>query len=67
MGDDKEEVMQNFMAEEDEDGLAKNLDSDDLNEEDDDEVHICTPWNRDLSTIMTMNDGHESSTRTISK
>jgi hypothetical protein len=55
------------MAEEDEDGLAEDLDSDDSNEEDDDKVHIRSPWNRDLLTVMTMKDGHESSSRTILK
>ena len=62
--------MQEQMEREDEDGLAVDLDSDeDADEEDDEEddeendedVPILDSWNLDMSTIMTVNDGHESS------
>src|ERR1041385_3057572 len=67
--------MQEQMEREDEDGLAVDLDSDedaaehddeeDDEEDDDDEndedVPIPDSWNLDMSTVMTVNDGHESS------
>ena len=52
-----------MIGEEDLDGLAEDIDSDDSDEEDeesDEEVPIPGSWNQDLSTMMTVNDGHES-------
>jgi hypothetical protein len=64
-GDEEGSEMQNLMEEEDEDGLAEDLDSENSNEEDgeenDEEVPIPASWNQNLSTGMTVNDGHESS------
>ena len=51
-GDEGGEEMQNLMAEEDVDGLAEDLDSDDSNEEEtnenDEEVSIPGSWNQDF-------------------
>ena len=53
------------MEEKDEDGLAEDLDSENSNEEDgeenDEEMPIPASWNQNLSSGMTVNDGHESS------
>ena len=63
-GDEEGEQMQNLMENEDFDGMADQLDSDNSDEEDeeedDEEVTIPDAWNQDLSTGMTVNDGHES-------
>src|SRR5664279_1852294 len=56
--------MQNLMAEEDIDGSADDLSSDDSDEEevevDSEGVPIPGLWNQDLSNAMTVQDGHES-------
>ena len=57
-GDEEGEQMQNVMVEEDMDGLADDLSSDDSDEEE--EVPIPSSWNQDFSNSMTVQDGHES-------
>ena len=59
-GDEEGEQMQNLMENEDFDGMADELDSDNPDEEDeegdDEAVIILDAWNHDLSTGLTMND-----------
>ena len=50
--------MQRVMEEEDEDGLVEELDSE--NSEDEVEVPIPSAWEQDISTGLTVNDGHET-------
>jgi hypothetical protein len=57
-GDEEGEKMQNVMAEEDMDGLADELSSNDSDEEE--AVPIPSSWNQDFSNSMTVQDGHES-------
>ena len=60
---DEDDRYEEMIGEEDLDGLAEDIDSDDSYEEgdeSDEEVPIPGSWNQDLSTIMTVNDGHES-------
>jgi hypothetical protein len=60
-GDDEEGHMQNLMKEEDQDGLADDLDSDDSDEEEnEEEVLIPSSLNQDFSTAMTVDDDHDS-------
>ena len=56
-GDEEEEKMLRVMEEEDEDGLAEDLDSE--NSKDEVEVPIPSAWDQDISTGLTVNDGHE--------
>ena len=64
-GDEEGSEMQDLMKEEDEDELAEDLDSknsnEEVGEENDEEVLIPASWNQNLSTGMTVNDGHASS------
>ena len=65
-GDEHTGGMQEGMLDEDEDGLAEDLDSDeDASDEDDEEngedVPIPHSWNQDKSNVTTVPDGHESS------
>jgi len=55
-GDEGGEQMQNLMAQEDMDGSADELSSDDSDEE----LPIPGSWNQDFSNAMTVQDGHES-------
>ncbi|KAM3335688.1 hypothetical protein ACQJBY_029904 [Aegilops geniculata] len=57
-GDEEGDEMQRVMEEEDEDGYAEDLDSE--NSEDEVEVPIPSAWNQDISTGLTVNDGHET-------
>ncbi|KAE8802238.1 hypothetical protein D1007_22116 [Hordeum vulgare] len=50
--------MQRVMEEEDEDGFAEDLDSE--NSEDEVEVSIPSAWDQDISVGITVNDGHET-------
>lgn len=50
--------MQRVMEEEDEDGLVEELDFE--NSEDEVEVPIPSAWEQDISTGLTVNDGHET-------
>jgi hypothetical protein len=56
-GDEEGEEMQRVMEEEDEDGLAEDLDSE--NSEDEVEVPIPSAWDQEIYTGLTVNDGHE--------
>ena len=57
-GDEEGDEMQRVMEEEDEDGLVEELDSE--NSEDEVEVPIPSAWEQDISTGLTVNDGHET-------
>ena len=57
-GDEEGDEMQRVMEEEDEDGFAEDLDSE--NSEDEVEVPIPSAWDQDISTGLTVNDGHET-------
>ena len=50
--------MQRVMEEEDEDGWSEDLDSE--NSEDEVEVPIPSAWEQDISTGLTVNNGHEN-------
>ncbi|XP_044336445.1 uncharacterized protein [Triticum aestivum] len=57
-GDEEGKEMQRVTEEEDDDGLAESLDS--KNSEDEEEVPIPSAWDQDISTSLTINDGHET-------
>ena len=57
-GDEEGDEMHRVMEEEDEDGLVEELDSE--NSEDEVEVPIPSAWEQDISTGLTVNDGHET-------
>lgn len=63
-GDEAGEEMQNLMAEEDADGSAEDLDSDDSDEEEvgenEEEVPMPGSWNQDFSEEMSVRDDHDS-------
>ena len=59
--DEHTRTVQDAMLDEDEDGVAEYLNSDDSDENDEEDVHMPDYWNQDKSNVMTVHDGHESS------
>ena len=57
-GDEEGDEMQRVMEEENEDGFAEDLDSE--NSEDEVEVPIPFAWDQDIAVGITVNDGHET-------
>ena len=54
--------MQNLMLDEDTDGDSDHAHDSDASDEDEnpEEVPIPAAWNQDYSSVMTVNDGHDS-------
>ena len=59
--DEHEGTMQDEILEEDKDGIAEDLDSDDSDENNGEDVPIPSYWNQDNSAITAVPDVHESS------
>ncbi|KAE8792229.1 transposable element [Hordeum vulgare] len=57
-GDEEGDEMQRVREEENEDGFAEDLDSE--NSEDEVEVPIPIAWDQDIAADITVNDGHET-------